>query len=219
VPSDKTPAPPPQQQGFVFGLIERIFNWLDRPWKAFAIAGLAILVALGWGGWLSRDALVDAWKMSAGRPILKRSEVPEKLKTLRAETGADIVALWSLRLGANAMDFEEGLGLHGKPWDFIPHRLPAIRDPGSAPARSLSDIMAGQIICRIPVSNGDGDLFNRRMIADQITRYCIVPVPPAPNILVGVLLLAWVKPQDASTEEAALGLAREEASTMVSRWE
>ena len=38
--------PPPQHQGFIFGLVERIFAWLDKPWKAFAIAGLAILVAL-----------------------------------------------------------------------------------------------------------------------------------------------------------------------------
>jgi hypothetical protein len=215
------PPPPPQQQhqGFVFGLVERIFGWLDKPWKAFALAGLAILIALGWGGWLSRDALVDAWKMSSGRPILKRSELPETLKHLRAETGGDIVALWSVRLGANAMDFEEGIGLHGKPWDFSPHRMPAFRDPGTSSMRGLSDIMAGLVICRIPDPTPDGDLFNRRMLSDKIQRYCIVPVPPAPNILVGVLLLAWVNPLDNSTEEAALGLAREKASTMVSRWE
>jgi hypothetical protein len=57
------------------------------------------------------------------------------------------------------------------------------------------------------------------MLAENIHRMCIIPVPPAPNILVGIMIVAWITPPDASTEEAALGLARETASTMVSRWE
>jgi hypothetical protein len=204
----------------IVDLIDRFLKWLDKPWKAFALAGLAVLVALGWGGWLSRDALVDAWKMSAGRPILKRSELTETLKTLRAETGADIIGYWSLNLSANAMYFEDGIGSHGKPWDFTPHRIPAIRDPGNATARGLAEIMAGHITCRSPSTpDSDGDLFNRRMVTDNIQRMCIVPVPPAPNILVGIMIVAWIAPPDRSTEEAALGLARETASTMVSRWE
>jgi hypothetical protein len=177
--------PPPASRGFIFDLIDRLLKWLDKPWKALALAGLAVLVALGWSGWTSRDTLTDIWRMSAGRPILKRSELPETLARLRAETGADIVGFWSLNLSANAMNFELGIGLHGKPWVFTPTRLPAIRDPGAATARGLADIMAGQIICRAPSPDGDGDLFNRRMVADKIHRLCIVPVPPAPNILVG----------------------------------
>jgi hypothetical protein len=195
--------PPPASRGFIFNLIDRLLKWLDKPWKALALAGLAILVALGWSGWTSRDTLTDIWRMSAGRPILKRSELPETLQRLRAETGADIVGFWSLNLSANAMSFELGIGLHGKPWVFTPTRLPAIRDPGNASPRGLSDIMAGQIICRAPSPDGDGDLFNRRMLADHIHRICIVPVPPAPNILVGVLLVAWINDPDPSTEEAA----------------
>lgn len=209
--------PPPAQRGIILDLIDRVFSWMDRPWKAFALAGLAILIALGWGGWLSRDAIVDAWKMSSGRPILKRSELPEIMKRLRSETGADIVALWSLNLMANAMNFEEGLGDHGKPWEFVPKRLPAIRDPISTPA-GLATIMSGQTVCRETPSSSD-DLVNRRMRAENIVYLCLIPVPPAPNILVGILLLAWAKRPDASSEEAALGLAREIAATMVSRWE
>jgi hypothetical protein len=213
------PRPPtPPSRGMILDILSHVFAWLDKPWKAFALAGLAVLVALGWGGWLSRDALVDAWKMSAGRPILKRSEIAERLKHLRAETGADIVGLWSLNLSANAMVFEEALGPHGKPWVFSPQRLPAIRDPVSSP-RGLSEIMSGHIVCRTPEEAANGDLFNRRMITENIHRLCLVPVPPAPNILIGILLLAWINDPDASTEEAALGLARETAATMVSRWE
>lgn len=211
--------PPPQQsRGFISDLISRLLEWLDKPWKAFALVGIAIVIGLGYGGWLSRDALVDAWKMSSGRPILKRSELNATLKYLRAETKADIVGYWSLNLSANAMNFEEGVKNFGETWDFSPKRLPAIRDPVSEP-RGLAEIMAGTIVCRVPGDATNGDLFHRRMHAEGIHRICLVPVPPAPNILVGILLLAWVNVPDSSTEEAALGLARETASTMVTRWE
>jgi hypothetical protein len=202
----------------IIDLLDRLLRWLDKPWKAIALVAFAVLIALGWGGWLSRDMLVDAWKMSAGRPILKRSELTETLRHLRAETDADIVAFWSLNLSANAMNFEDGMRRNLQRWEFTPKRLPAIRDP-VGPARGIAEIMSGQIICKNPVSEGDGDLFNRRMMADNIHRLCLVPVPPAPNILVGILLIAWIKSPDPSSEEAALGLARETASTMVSRWE
>lgn len=211
--------PPQQSRGIILDILDRIFKWLDKPWKAFALAGLATLIAFGWGGWLSRDAIVDVWRMSAGRPVLKRSELPRILKHLRTETKADIVAFWSLNLSANAMNFEEGYKNYDEPWKFSPNRIPAIRDPVSQP-RGLSNIMAGQIVCRSPPTDEtDNDLFNRRMRLEKIHRLCIIPVPPAPNILVGILIIAWIDDPDASTEEAALGLAREEASTMVSRWE
>jgi hypothetical protein len=217
----ETPPPPQQSRGMILDILNRIFEWLDKPWKAIALAGLAILVALGWGGWMSKDALVDVWKMSAGRPILKRSELPEILKHLRSETKADIVAYWSLNLSANAMNFELGVRNFGETWEFTPHRVPAIREPFGS-ARGLSELMAGQIVCRAVAdvaAEANGDLFYRRMRTEKISRVCLIPVPPAPNILVGILVLCWVADPDNSTEEAALGLARETASVMVSRWE
>lgn len=211
------PQPPPSR-GLILDILDRVFAWLDKPWKAIAIAGLAILVAFGWGGWLSRDTLIDVWKMSSGRPVLKRSELTATLKSLRAETKADIVAYWSVNLNANSMLFEEGVRNFGDTWEFQPHRLPAIREPFGSP-RGISEMMAGHVVCREPGEAINGDLFNRRMRADKISRFCLCPVPPAPNILVGVLLLAWVSDPDPAFEEAAIGLARETASTMVSRWE
>jgi hypothetical protein len=157
--------------------------------------------------------------MSSGRPILKRSELTNTLKLLRSETKADIVGYWSLNLSSNAMNFEEGVRNFGETWDFTPKRIPAIRDPVSEP-RGLAEIMAGQIVCRNPTTaTGPDDLFHRRMTAEKISHFCLVPVPPAPNILVGILMLAWVADPDPPSEQAALGLARETASTMVSRWE
>jgi hypothetical protein len=208
--------PPPR--GFIFDLLDRVLKWLDKPWKALALAGLAILVALGWGVWTSRDSLPAIWRMSAGRPVLKRSELPELLSHLRAETGADVVAFWGLNISANAMNFELGIGPYGRPWDFIPHRLPAIRDPCSTSLGGWSKTMAGQIICRSPEPDSDGDLFDRRMLADKIHRICVVPVPNSTNILVGLLLIAWLDDPDSWTEEAALGLAQETAATILSRW-
>jgi hypothetical protein len=212
------PQPPPTQRGIISDFFFRILEWLDKPWKAFALVGIAIVIGFGYGGWMSRDTLVDVWKMSSGRPILKRSELTATLKHLRSETKSDIVGYWALNLSANAMNFEEGVKNNGEAWDFSPKRLPAIREPVSQP-RGLSEIMAGHIVCRTPVDTVNGDLFHRRMQAEGINRVCLVPVPPAPNVLVGILLLAWAVDPDHSTEEAALGLARETASIMVTKWE
>jgi len=211
---------PPEQQhrGMIADLFNRLLSWLDSPWKAFALVGIAIVMGLGYGGWLSRDALVDAWKMSSGRPILKRSELPTMMKHLRVETKADIVALWSLNLMANAMNFELGFKRYDEVWEFSPKRIPAIRDPISEP-RGLAEIMTGQIICRTPGKESNSDLFMRRMKEDKITHFCLIPVPPAPNILVAIMIMGWMEDPDQQTEEAALGLARETAATMVSRWE
>jgi len=214
-----TSAPePPTQRGIISDFFFRILEWLDRPWKAFAIVGIAIVIGLGYGGWMSRDTLVDAWKMTSGRPILKRSELPTMLKHLRQETKADIVAIWSLNLMANAMNFEIGFQRYDEKWDFSPKRIPAIRDPISEP-RGLSEIMAGHIVCRTPAAESNGDLFLRAMREEKVSHYCLVPVPPAPNILVAILIVGWIEDPDNQSEEAALGLARETASTMVSRWE
>jgi hypothetical protein len=113
--TEPLPPQPPPSRGMIFDLIDRILRWLDKPWKAIALAGLAILVALGWSGWTSRDTITDIWKMSVGKPISndRKSRI---LKNLRIETGADIVGLWSLRLGANAMEFGRDwatMGNHG----------------------------------------------------------------------------------------------------------
>jgi hypothetical protein len=55
------------------------------------------------------------------------------------------------------------------------------------------------------------------MLAENIHRLCIIPVPPAKySRWRPVRRLDYAA--DSSTEEAALG-ARETASTMVSRWE
>lgn len=216
-----TQQPPDQQQqrGFIADILNRLLSWLDKPWKAFALVGIAIVAGLGYGGWLSRDALVDAWKMSSGRPILKRSELPQMMKHLRQEAKADIVAIWALNLMANAMNFELGFKRYDEAWEFHPKRIPAIRDPISEP-RGLSEIMSGQIICRTPdKDSSDGDLFLRAMRDYKIVHFCLVPVPPAPNILVAIMIIGWIEDPDPQAEEAALGLARETAATMVSRWE
>jgi len=212
-------APQPQQQrGFISDTLSKLLEWLDKPWKAFALVGIAIVIGLGYGGWMSRDTISDIWRMSSGRPILKRSELPAMLKNLRVETKANVVALWSLNLSANAMNFEIGYKNHDEPWVFSPKRIPAIRDPVSEP-RGLSDIMAGTIVCRNSNKDTNGDLFLRAMREHKISHYCIVPVPPAPNILVAILVIGWADDPDHQSEEAALGLARETASTMVSKWE
>ena len=58
-------------------------------------------------------------------------------------------------------------------------------------------------------------LMPAQLLADGLTRLCIVPIPPAYGKVLGAILLAWRKQDD--SEGAAVAAATEAAGSMVSR--
>lgn len=190
-------------------LIGKILAYVDRPWKAVAVAGLLILGGGGFFIWDMRDKL---FLTSLPKIMLDRSKLPIELGQAMVETGADIAAVWSIDLPNNGAYFEQGRQKSDGAWEFTPHRIPVIAENRNT--RYLADILAGHPVC-------DGDslpsLFARRFVDDGMKRVCAVPIPYRSDVVVGIFVLAWRAAPDRGHEEAAIGIAGELANKLVSR--
>ena len=94
-------------------------------------------------------------------------------------------------------------------------RLPAIVE--GANVKNLIQVLEGHAICD---GRGNlGSLLVRQLVDEGMQRVCIVPIPPDPQVLVGILLLAWRTPPDAAREDQATGAALEVAGGLVTRWQ
>jgi hypothetical protein len=184
---------------------------MDRPWKAVAIIVAVVLGAAGWGVWQERERLASLF-LAPEKVTLKRSALPAALAAALNETSADIVAVWSVDLPANAAYFEQGRKRGGGAWTFQPGRVPAIVPGSSAPL--FADLLAGHAVC-----DGSGNatsLMTRAMADAGVRRFCYVPIRDMEGGVFGVLLLAWYQPPDPPLEIAALAAGAAIAASLVS---
>lgn len=189
----------------VAGILDRILKFVDRPWKAFAIAGLALLAFFGWIAYERRDELFEAW-LTPSAPELRTADVPEALDKLTTETDADIVQVWAVDLGSNSQWFIGARRHDGqRPVIPSPRRLPVIVH--TSDVKALVEVMDGTPSC-VDLSEA-GSPIARRLEARGMKRGCAIPIPPGPESFVGVIYLAWTKPADVQTEGVAVGAARE----------
>lgn len=189
----------------VTGIVDRVLRFIDRPWKAFAIGGLALLAFFGWLAYERRDELFEAW-LTPDMPELKTADVPEALDKLITETDADIVQVWAVDLGSNSQWFL-GARLHSgeRPVIPSPRRLPVI--VRTSDVKALVEVLDGTPSC-LDLTDA-GSPIARRLEARGMKRGCAVPIPPGPESFVGVIYLAWKTPADVQTEGVAIGAARE----------
>ena len=192
------------------GIIASLLAYVDRPWRAFALAGLAVLALAGWLIWDKRDTLFEAW-LTPSAPELKTAMVPEALDKLTQETNADIVQIWAVDLSANSQWFL-GARLHTgeRPVIPSPRRLPVI--VAASDVRVLIDVLEGTPSCLDLTATGSP--LARRLEERGMKRGCAVPIPPGPQSFVGIIYLAWAVATDASNEIVAVGAAREIAAKL-----
>jgi hypothetical protein len=192
------------------GLLDRVLKFIDKPWKAFAIAGLAMLLFFGWVIYERRADLFEAW-MTPDTPELKTADVPEALGKLASETNADLIQIWAVDLASNSQWFL-GARRHDGERAVIPspRRLPIIDH--ASDIRKLVDVLEGHPVCvDLEVT---GTPVARRLAERGMKRGCGIPIPPNPESFVGVIYLAWSTPTDASNENVAVGAAREIAKRL-----
>jgi hypothetical protein len=214
-PPPKDPSQPPRSPGngrLIPDLVSRVLGYMDRPWKAVAVILILIIGALGWGSWQERERLAQLLAVPE-RVSLNHGALPTALATALVETGADIVAVWSLDLAANAAYFEQGRRRGGGPWTFAPARVPAITPGGNV--KLFADLLAGHAVC-----DGHGNvssLMTRAMTEANVQRFCFVPIRDMESAVFGILLLAWYQSPDTAHEAAALGTGAEIAASLVTR--
>jgi hypothetical protein len=196
----------PAEGSGVTGLIGRVLQFMDEPWKAIIVIVLVIICGVGWIVYEKRDVLFDAW-LTPSTSELKTADIPEALNKLAQETDADLIQIWQVDLASNSQWFLGARRHDGeRPVIPSPRRLPII---DHTDIRHLVDVLEGHPICVDLTINGTP--VARRLAERGMKRGCGIPIPPNPESFVGVIYLAWSVPTDVSNENVAVGAAREVA--------
>jgi hypothetical protein len=199
--------------GGLHGVLDRLLRFVDTPWKAFALAGLAALAFAGWIVWDKRTELFEAW-LTPDTPALRTADVPEALTKLASETNADLIQIWAVDLASNSQWFLGARRHDGeRPVIPSPRRLPIIDQ--TSDVLKLVEVLEGHPTC-VDLSM-TGTPVVRRLAERGMKRGCAVPIPPNPESFVGVIYLAWPGKTDDSNENVAVGAAREIAKKLATR--
>lgn len=196
--------------GGITGLLNRLFDYIDQPWKVAAVVVLAVVGIVGWTVYEKRDELFESW-MTPSTPTLITNEIPAALDRLAEEADADLVQIWSVDLPSNTQRFIAARRRDGeRPVIPSPRSLPIIVQISDA--RALVDILNGTPVCVDLTASGTP--FARRLAERGMKRGCAIPIPPSPDALVGVIYLAWATAPEASSEDVAVRVAREIAGKL-----
>lgn len=205
--------PPDRQNGGRLAILGALLAYIDKPWKAVAIGGLAIVFGLGWLVWTERAQLLGVLLRPAPHPSVLKAQLLPELNGVLADSTADIVTVWRVDLAANTLNPVLSTGRHGG-------RLPAGVE-GTAPVltergdlRKLTRLFNGETVCG-PTSGG---LLSRRLAGAGYRFECVTPIPPGANqIEIGVLILLWQTPPDEAEQTAVRTVATVAADRMVTR--
>jgi hypothetical protein len=200
-------------------MIGRILQYMDSPWKVGAIAVLGLLAGLGYLIWDQRERVAERFLTAQHTPphLKSRETIGATLADVVQTDGTALAMVWSVDIRANAIRFVAAAAHDRKPWKpsdhDIPERLPAVTDTTSA--ASLVTLLHGEAQCMDTFRTVG--LLSTNLLADGLTRLCLVPVPPAYGKVLGVLIMAWRAPEKPTTENAAVAEASEAAIHMVAR--
>jgi hypothetical protein len=195
------------------GLIGQVLGYIDKPWKAAVIVLLLVVGGAGYALYEKRDVILEAW-LTPSAAGLKTDDIPDALEKLSADTGADLVQIWSVDLPSNSQTFIAARRSNGeRPVIPNPRRLPVIVTVSDV--QTLVDVMAGHPVC-LPVTE-HGSPLARRLAARGMKWGCAIPIPPSPDSFVGVIYLAWQERPEQSISDLAVGVARQIAGTLATR--
>lgn len=200
-------------QGAIAGFASSLLTYIDRPWKAFVVVGLAVVGFVGWIFYSHQNEFIEAW-MTPSETSLKVTDVPGALEKLTQETSADLVQIWSVDLPANVQRFLGARRHDGdRPVIPEPRRLPIIVH--ASDIKIVLEVLNGAPACLDLTTHGTP--MAARMADRGFTRGCAVPIPPGPSAFVGIIYLGWVTAPPKDQETVAVASAGEIASKLINR--
>lgn len=194
-------------------LVDKLFGFVDRPWKIAAVVVLALGGVVAWTLWEYRGQLAEAY---IGRYLVPRLEsgrfTAKFAAELGAETRADLVELAEISLHKNLIRNLDGWRRGEAGWRPESNARPIFytaRDP-----QFLINLIEGRPICHdLP----DGNEEEKALAAQGMKRRCVIAVPPVLGQLVGGLSLAWRQPLSAEAEAGA-GRLLYQAAARLATW-
>lgn len=210
--SEQPPSrPPAHEQAGTSGLLGQVLSFIDKPWKVAAVVILFVVGGAGWIVYEKREQLLESW-LTPSAVALKTGEVPAALEKLVELTGADLIQIWEIDLGANVQRFIGARRHDGqRPVIPEPRRLPVIT--ARSDMKVLVDILGGRPACA-DISSATHSPVIARLADRGFKRACAVPIPPGPEAFVGIIYMAWVTAPEVSVEDVAVQAAREIAAKL-----
>ena len=211
--AEEPPGRPPSG-GMVSGLIDRVLNYIDSPFKLAAVVVLAVIGLTGYFVWERRVELAEAIIEDWTNPHLKAEVFTSKFATqLMTDTRADLSVLAEVSLKTNLIKDIGGFARNDPGW--IPPSNPrplfyAARDP-----QLLISLIEGHPTCR-DIDPTDGEE-QHMLLRLNMKRRCYIAVPPLLASLAGGLMLAWQQPLGAEAEVGAMRVMYQ-AATKLATW-
>jgi hypothetical protein len=195
-------------------IVGKLLAFVDRPWKAIALAGLMIVGGTLYALWQERAQIASAILQHHVAPHLKPDEFPRIAAQLMRETGADMITLAEASLLLNLVRNQQGI-LRDRP-DWQPDPLPRTLLSDDVDAELLAELIEGRIKCAI-ISSDSRQTERRVEAALGMTRICVCSVPPILGIFVGALIAGWKQPLSIDAELGA-GQALKAAAMKLAVW-
>jgi hypothetical protein len=182
------------------GLVDRLFGYVDKPWKVVAVIVLALAFAGGYAVWEQRAAIAERILRQTVTPRLEPDRFPKVADDLMSDTGADLVLFAEVSLNHNLIRTIAGR-LAGEP-NWRPAARPRPVFTAGRDFERVDELIMGKVDCAsvVPQSRLEEE---RAEAALGMTRRCGVAVPPIPSITIGFLSLAWRKPLSSGDENGA----------------
>jgi len=176
------------------GVVDKILNYADRPWRVIAVIVLALAGAGGYALWEQRATIAAKILEDTVVPRLEPQRFPQIAQQLLAGTHADLVMVQRIDLAVGQLVNIDGRLAGDQSWRPPPEPRSVFDAVTTAEAMAL---IAGHVVCSdVPTEND-----HRTAVELGMKRWCRVTVPPVPDVaVVGGLMIAWKTAPRAAAE-------------------
>ena len=212
VPDVPTPNAP--GGGALGTILDKLLAFVDRPWKALALAALILVGGLVYIVYLQRAELTQALVRRNERftAELQPAKFSAQVEKLMPAARADSVAIYAIDMRTNTLSLK-----YNKSVDGIGAPSPAPRPVilGAQDAVLFLTLLQERSTCM-----NTGEL-QRPGAADAlargINRMCFVLIPPDPPLALGIIMIGWRNALPMLQEREAV-LAGQNAAENMGTW-
>lgn len=192
----------------VTSVLDKLLTFIDKPWKAVTLGLLAILGLVLFTLYEQRAQIAAAVLQSLVTPRLLADVYKREAAALLDHTRGDYTQLLEVKLDSNIFSYLVGYQRDGTPWQLGPSSHTVINE--TIEPRIVAQVIEGDVVCQ--THNPDSTKQSAR-IAEQfdISRWCLVGVPPVLGVLVGALYVGWKTPLSIHDETDATHVMRQAA--------
>lgn len=169
-------------------VLDKVFAFIDKPWKAVALIFLIIAGGLVYVIYLQRHELTQALlhHNEQTAPVLQTAKFPSEGAKLLLTAHADSVSIYSIEMNTNTLALKYNKSVEGV---GMPSPTPRPVILNAQDATLFLTLFQERALCANPEEidrPGSADA-----LARGIRRFCFVLIPPVPPYALGFIMLGW----------------------------